>query len=94
MGEGSGEAGGSGGGAEGVCDESVCEADAFGGKAVHVGRFEEFVAVAAHEGDSLVVGHDEEDVGSGGGGESGEELATGGHEDYGVIGRGGSKYRR
>ena len=86
VGEGSSEAGGAGGGAEGVCDEGVCEADALGGEAVHVGRFKEFVAVAAHEGDGLVVGHDEEDVGAGGGGEGGEELAAGGHRDYGVIG--------
>ena len=84
VGEGSSEAGGAGGGAEGVCDEGVCEADALAGEAVHVGRFKEFVAVAAHEGDGLVVGHDEEDVGAGGGG--GEELAAGGHKDYGVIG--------
>ena len=88
VGEGSGEAGGAGGGAEGVRDKGVCESDAFVGEAVHVGSFEEFVAVAAHEGDGLVVGHDEEDVGSGGGGEGGEELATGGHGDYSVIGGG------
>jgi len=86
VGEGAGEAGGSGGSAEGVGDEGVCEADAFGGEAVHVGGLQELVAVAAHEGDGLVVGHDEEDVGPGGGGESGEELAAGGHREYGVIG--------
>lgn len=62
-----GEDGGAGGGADGVGHEAVGEAGSLGGKAVDVGCAVDAAAVGGDGVGGVVVGHDEQDVGAGGG---------------------------
>ena len=62
---GAGEDGGPAGGADAVGAEAVVEAHALVGDAVEVGGAVDAAPVAAHGVGGVVVGHDEEDVGTG-----------------------------
>ena len=76
-----GEDGGAAGCADGIFDETIAEAHAFPGEAIHVGSDVDLAAVGADGVGGVIIGHDKEDVWAGGvGGVGGEGDAGEGDE--------------